>query len=173
MIPDLARPRRVRRPEVSMMSKRAAFASVLGLLAMIALPVASASAAEGGDPVAEITRLLEWFLAPENNPRAATHQRFWADDLVYTSSAGVVRTKAEIMAGFTGDPPPADQTSWSAEDVLVRPYGDAAALTFRLVGRAADGSTMQYRNSAMLLMRGGEWRAVTWQATRVSEQPAP
>ena len=154
------------------MCKRAVFASVLALLAMIALPGTPAQAAERGDTVAEITGLLDWFLAPENNPRAATHQRFWAEDLVYTSSAGVVRTKAEIMAGFTGDPPPADQTSWSAEDVLVRPYGDAAALTFRLVGRAADGSTMQYRNSAMFLRRDGEWRAVTWQATRVSEQPA-
>jgi ketosteroid isomerase-like protein len=154
------------------MCKRAVFASVLGLLAMIALPVAPALAAERGDTVTEITELLEWFLAPENNPQAATHQRFWAEDLVYTSSAGVVRSKAEIMAGFTGDPPPAGETSWSAEDVLVRPYGDAAALTFRLVGRAADGSTMQYRNSAMFLKRDGEWRAVTWQATRVSEQPA-
>ena len=134
---------------------------------------ASVSAADGGDPVAEITGLLEWFLAPENNPQAATHQRFWSDDLVYTSSAGVVRTKAEIMAGFTGDPQPAGETNWSAEDVLVRPYGDAAALTFRLVGRAADGSSMQYRNSAMFLRRDGEWRAVTWQATRVPEQPAP
>jgi hypothetical protein len=155
------------------MCKRAVFASVLALLTMIALPGTPALAAERGDTVAEITELLDWFLAPENNPRAATHQRFWAEDLVYTSSAGVVRTKAEIMAGFTGDPRPADQTSWSAEDVLVRPYGDAAALTFRLVGRAADGSTMRYRNSAMFLRRDGEWRAVTWQATRVADQPAP
>ena len=154
------------------MRMRAAFASVLGLLAMIALPAVSASAADGGDTVAEITELLDWFLAPQNNPKAATHQRFWADDLVYTRSTGVVRTKAEIMAGFTGDPPPADETSWSAEDVLVRPYGDAAALTFRLVGRAADGSSMQFRNSAMFLKRNGEWRAVTWQATRVPDQPA-
>ncbi|HSQ70358.1 MAG TPA: nuclear transport factor 2 family protein [Steroidobacteraceae bacterium] len=154
------------------MRMRAAFASVLGLLAMIALPVTPASAADGGDTVAEITGLLDWFLAPQNNPKAATHQRFWADDLVYTRSTGVVRTKAEIMAGFTGDPPPADETSWSAEDVLVRPYGDAAALTFRLVGRAADGSSMQFRNSAMFLKRNGEWRAVTWQATRVPDQPA-
>ena len=154
------------------MRKHAAIRWVLSLLTVLAVTGTPAIAAEDGDTVAEITELLDWFLAPENNPRAATHQRFWADDLVYTSSSGVVRTKAEIMAGFTGDPPPADQTSWSAEDVLVRPYDDAAALTFRLVGRAADGSTMRYRNSAMFLKRDGEWRAVTWQATRVSDQPA-
>jgi len=57
---------------------------------------------------------------------------------------------------------------WSAEDVLVRPYGNAAALTFRLVGRAANGSTKQYRNSAMFLKRDGEWRAATWQATPIA-----
>lgn len=154
------------------MRKHAAIRWGLSLLTVLAVTGTPAIAAEDGDTVAEITELLDWFLAPENNPRAATHQRFWADDLVYTSSSGVVRTKAEIMAGFTGDPPPADQTSWSAEDVLVRPYDDSAALTFRLVGRAADGSTMRYRNSAMFLKRDGEWRAVTWQATRVSDQPA-
>lgn len=154
------------------MRKRAVVTSILGLLTVLAFPGTPALAAEDGDTVAEITQLLDWFLAPQNNPKAATHQRFWADDLVYTRSTGVVRTKAEIMAGFTGDPPPADETSWSAEDVLVRPYDDAAALTFKLVGRAADGSIMQYRNSAMFLKRDGEWRAVTWQATRVSDQPA-
>ena len=36
-----------------------------------------------------------------------------------------------------------------------------------------DGTISRYRNSAMFLKRGGEWRAVTWQATRVAESPAP
>ena len=150
------------------MRKRAAVSSVLSLLTVLAFPGTPALAAEEGNTVAEITQLLEWFLAPENNPKAVTHQRFGAEDVVYTRSTGVVRTKADIMAGFAGDPPPADAMRWSAEDVLVRPYGDAAALTFRLVGRAADGSTMQYRNSAMFLKRDGEWRAVTWQATPIA-----
>ena len=123
--------------------------------------------------MAEVTQLLTWFLAPENNPRAATHQRFWAEDVVYTSSSGVVRSKAEILASFDGSERPADEMRWSAEDVLVRPYDDAAALTFRLVGRSADGSAMLYRNSAMFLKRDGEWHAVTWQATRIQETPTP
>jgi hypothetical protein len=151
------------------MRKRAAVKSVVSLLLLFAIPSAPATARDDSDTLAEITQLLNWFLAPENNPRAATHQRFWADDLVYTRSTGLVRTKADIMAGLAGDRPPADGMRWSAEDVLVRPYDDAAALTFRLVGRAADGSTLQYRNSAMFLKRDGEWRAVTWQATPIAE----
>jgi ketosteroid isomerase-like protein len=154
------------------MRKRAAVTSVLSLLTVLALPGTAVVAAEDGDTVAEITQLLEWFLAPGNNPRAATHQRFWADDVVYTRATGLVRTKADIMAGFSGGQPPAEEIRWSAEDVLVRPYGDAAALTFRLVGQAADGSTKQYRNSAMFLKRDGEWRAVTWQATPIVDPGA-
>jgi ketosteroid isomerase-like protein len=154
------------------MRKHAAVTWVLSLLVTLAFPGAPALAAEEGNTVAEITQLLEWFLAPGNNSTAAAHQRFWADDLVYTRSTGLVRTKADIMAGFSGDQPPADEMRWSAEDVLVRPYGDAAALTFRLVGRAADGSTKQYRNSAMFLKRDGEWRAVTWQATPIADSDA-
>jgi ketosteroid isomerase-like protein len=154
------------------MRKRAAVTIVLGLLAVLALPASPALAAEDSDTVVEITKLLEWFLAPGNNPTAAAHRRFWADDVVYTRATGLVRTKADIMAGFSGDQPPAEEMHWSAEDVLVRPYGDAAALTFRLVGRAADGSTKQYRNSAMFLKRDGEWRAVTWQATPIADPDA-
>jgi hypothetical protein len=156
------------------MLKHAAVTLVFGLLTVLAFPGTPALAAEDGNTVAEITQLLGWFLAPGNNPKAATHQRFWADDLVYTRSTGLVTTKAEIMAGLAGgDQLPADGISWSAEDVLVRPYDDAAALTFRLVGRAADGSTKRYRNSAMFLKRDGEWRAVTWQATPILEPDAP
>jgi len=155
------------------MRNRTAFVSALGLLALFAIAALPARAAESSETVAEITQLLNWFLAPENNPRAATHQRFWAEDVVYTSSSGVVRRKAEILASFDGSERSADEMRWSAEDVLVRPYNDAAALTFRLVGRAADGKASLYRNSAMFLKRDGEWRAVTWQATRIQETPTP
>jgi hypothetical protein len=155
------------------MRNRTAFVSALSLLALIAIATLPARAAESSETVAEVTQLLTWFLAPENNPRAATHQRFWAEDVVYTSSSGVVRRKAEILASFDGSERPVDEMRWSAEDVLVRPYDDAAALTFRLVGRTADGSAMLYRNSALFLKRDGEWRAVTWQATRIQETPSP
>ena len=90
--------------------------------------------------------LLESFLSPGQNPTRAAHERFWADDLVYTSSTGKVTNKAQILKSF--DEPPQKEPGkttepepvYSAEDVLVRPYGEMAALTFRLVARAADGS---------------------------------
>ena len=93
---------------------------------------------------AEITALLTSFLSPEQNPTRAAHESFWADDLVYTSSAGKVTNKAEILASFDEPPkrepakPAEPEPVYSAEDSLVRPYGEMAALTFRLVARAAD-----------------------------------
>ena len=111
----------------------------------------SASPAPAPDPERtrrEITALLTSFLSPEQNPTRAAHERFWADDLVYTSSAGKVTNKAEILKSF--DPAPGGETPkagsektpepepvYSAEDVLVRPYGEMAALTFRRTSSSA------------------------------------
>ena len=119
---------------------------------------------------AAITKLLNDFLTFNSDP--AQHDRFWADDLVYTSSAGLVKTKPDIMKGFADaakaapTAPAVPPSAYSAEDVLVRLYGDAAALTFRLVARSADGSVATFRNSGTLLHRNGKWQGVTWQATK-------
>jgi hypothetical protein len=126
---------------------------------------------------AEITALLANFLSPDQNPTRAAHERFWADDLVYTSSSGKVTGKAEILSSFDEAPAvePGKEPApvYSAEDVLVRPYGNMAALTFRLVARAADGTTQIYRNSATFLYRDGKWQAITWQATKVPREVPP
>jgi|CXWL01.1.fsa_nt_gi predicted alpha/beta superfamily hydrolase len=123
---------------------------------------------------ATITALLQEFLA--KNSDRAQHDRFWADDLIYTGSGATVRTKAEIMKSFDEDktapakPLPADATvqpTYSAEDIVVRPYGSTAALTFRLVAQNPDGTVQYYRNSGTLLLRDGRWQVVTWQATKV------
>ncbi len=137
---------------------------------------------------AAITALLQEFLA--KNSERAQHDRFWADDLVYTTSGATVKTKAEIMKSFDADktapakPLPADakqsagqrpagqqagtvQPTYAAEDIVVRPYGSTAALTFRLVAHNPDGTVQYYRNSETLLLRDGRWQVVTWQATKV------
>src|SRR5207245_11628800 len=78
-------------------------------------------------PQEEISSLLNAFLAKVDDP--AVHERFWADDLIYVSAAGVVRSKAEILKSMrVGDPPAARGTNpgWpkntvSAAGVKVRP----------------------------------------------------
>ena len=120
--------------------------------------------------------MLTTFLTPEVNNSIAGHERFWADDLVYTSSAGKVMSKADILKSFPEDLKPKAERHpearpvFSAQDILVRPYGDTAALTFRLVERDPDGKISYFRNSGTFLLRNGKWQAITWQATRVPPQ---
>lgn len=136
-------------------------------------------AAHGGDATPERTRteiaaMLTTFLTPAVNNSVAGHERFWADDLVYISSNGKVMSKADILKSFPADAKPkSDKPAepgpvFTAEDVLVRPYGDTAALTFRLVEHDPDGKISYFRNSGTFLLRNGKWQAVTWQATRVA-----
>lgn len=121
--------------------------------------------------VAEITASLNEFLAQNADP--AQHDRFWADDLVYTSSAAKVQGKADIMKSMreSAAAPKSDQPApaYSAEHIVVRPYDGFAALNFRLVAKNPDGTTNYYRNSGTLVRRAGRWQVVTWQATREPE----
>ena len=147
-----------------------------GLLAAINAYGGEANPPDAEGTRTEIAAMLTTFLTPAVNNTAAGHQRFWADDLVYTSSTGKVMSKADIVKSFAEEskaesgkqakPGPV----FTAEDVLVRPYGDMAALTFRLVEHDPDGKISYFRNSGTFLLRQGKWQAITWQATRVTVQ---
>ncbi len=152
-----------------------ALAVLISLMLPAAVAMADDKPATPEQTTAEITALLKDFLA--NVDQASAHDRLWAADLVYTSSAGKVNRKADIMQGFDAPPAKADspaepKETYSADDILVRQFGDAAALTFRLTRHAADGSQSHYRNSGMFVRREGQWQVVTWQATIVPVEPA-
>jgi ketosteroid isomerase-like protein len=121
---------------------------------------------------AELTRLLREFLAGASRNDAAAHQRFWADELVYTGSSGRRIGKADILSDLRTPPSPrpaGPATTYTAEDIRIQQYGDTAIVAFRLVGTTQSGGTSQvarYLNTGTFLKRGGEWRAVAWQATK-------
>jgi ketosteroid isomerase-like protein len=153
------------------------------ILVLVVLSAAGglARAQEPAPDAAELTRLLNEFLAGASHDDIKVHERFWADDLIYTRSAGVRTNKHEILEslragpGAPGEPP----VTYSAEDVRIHQYGDTAIVAFRLVGRTGGDapSTQDYLNTGTFLKRNGEWRAVAWQATKVSgaepERPEP
>lgn len=118
--------------------------------------------------VSDISALLREFLVRVDDP--AMHARFWADDLIYTSGRGEVKTKAEIVKSVADaakvSPADTPRTSYGAEEVRVRPYGTFAALNFRLLVKNPDGTQWYSRNSGAFLWRNGHWQVVTWQATR-------
>ena len=146
-----------------------------GLLTAIAAHGGDANSSNGEHTRTEIIAMLTTFLTPAVNNTPTGHERFWADELVYTSSAGKVMSKADILKSFAEEPKsePDKQAKpgpvFTAEDVLVRPHGDMAALTFRLVEHDPDGKISYFRNSGTFLLLHGKWQAITWQATRVAD----
>ncbi|EIW89833.1 hypothetical protein AGRI_04281 [Alishewanella agri BL06] len=120
------------------------------------------------DDRAELTALLAEFLdgATRNDP--AVHDKYWAEELIYTSSAGRRFGKAELMQGVNsrGELPAAEiNMRYSSEDLQILQYGDTAVVAFTLVGTSAQ-ETLRFLNSGTFVKRNGKWQAVNWQATR-------
>jgi len=122
---------------------------------------------------AELTRLLNEFLAGASRGDAAVHERFWADDLIYTRSAGRRVNKADVMRDVRSAPAPKPGdpvTVYTAEDIHIQQYGDTAIVAFRLVATTDAGGTKQVANllnSGTFLKRAGRWQVVNWQSTRM------
>ncbi len=93
--------------------------------------------AQTAPDAAELTSLLKEFLAGASRNDAAVHDRFWADDLIYTGSGGRRRSKAELMRDVRSAPAPKPtdpKTTYSGEDIRIQQYGNTAIVAFRLVG---------------------------------------
>lgn len=120
----------------------------------------------------ELTKLLNEFLAATTDP--AMHERFWADDLIYTRSAGLRISKSQVIHDIKSAPAPKpgdSKTIYSAEDVRIQQYGDTAIVAFRLVGTTtteAGPQVSRFLNSGTFLKRNGKWQVVNWQATRMA-----
>jgi len=130
-------------------------------------------AAPSAKDAASLTTMLNDFLAGASRNDAAVHDRFWADDLIYTGSSGRRIGKADIMKDVRSAPAPDPQepkTVFTAEDVRIQQYGDAALVAFRLVATTTGTDTTavaQFLNSGMFIKRGGKWQVVGWQATKM------
>jgi hypothetical protein len=147
---------------------------------LLALAVIASASLLHADDHAELTALLHTFLAGASRDDVAVHDRFWADDLIYTTSSGKRIGKADILRDVKASPAPKPGdpvTTYTADEIRVQPYGDMAVLAFRLVATTRKSGAMEvqhYLNTGTFARLGGEWRAVSWQATRVpAAEPAP
>jgi ketosteroid isomerase-like protein len=125
----------------------------------------------------QIEKLIRDFLIGAGNNDVAEHERFWADDLIYTSAAGIVRTKADILKNVresASKPDPNEpKTTFDAEDMTIHDFGNFAVVNFRLVAHGEkDGKpeTRYFRNTGTLHRINNEWRVIAWQATRIEEK---
>ncbi len=147
---------------------------LIGLPAFLALiSIASFSSCTQVDPEQEkeeLTALLGEFLSNVDDPEM--HDRLWAEDLVYTGSAGTRHGKKVIMDGMReteSDTSESAGPSYSYKDLEIKIFGKTAAITFQLIAETPTESgldTTNYLNSGFFEKRAGQWKAVIWQATR-------
>ena len=143
------------------------------LLALLMLTIPIGVRAQTAPAADELTTLLKAFLTGASSNDAAIHERFWAEDLIYTGSAGRRRGKAEVMRDVRSAPAPklGDATTvYAAEDIRIQQYGDSAVVAFRLVAttqKNGSSDVTNYLNSGTFIKRNGKWQVVNWQSTKV------
>jgi len=144
------------------------FKPILLSLTLLLLGAASAFA----DERSELAALVDEFLAGASINDADMHRRFWSEDLVYTSSSGSRYGKSQILAGMSEAPDPQEVSAvYSSDQVDIRMLADdVAVVTFRLVATSDDGSVDYFLNTGVFERLNSQWRASTWQATKVPKE---
>lgn len=146
--------------------------------ALMVMMLAVGLDAQTSPDVADLNKGLKEFLTGASRNDVAAHDRFWAEELIYTGSSGRRVGKADILRDLRAAPPskPGDATTtYTAEDIRIQLYGDTAIVAFRLVGTTEKGGKAEvakYLNTGAFLKRNGQWRAVSWQATRLPRPEA-
>lgn len=144
-------------------------------VAVALFTIALGAAAQGPrlSPTArQLTTRLNEFLDAAGKGDRAIFDRFFADDVIYTRSAGGTVDKAAIMRNVDQRDAAAGTSKFSADDVTIHDYGTTAIVNFRLTALSEkDGksTTSHYRNTATFLKRSNGWQVVAWQSTKVPE----
>ncbi len=118
----------------------------------------------------QVEKLVRDFLSGAAKNDTAAHERFWSDDVIYTTSTGIVRTKAEILKNVKEASPKDPKTTYDAEDMTIHDYGDFAVVSFRLVAHGeVEGKppVRTFRNTGTVRKINGQWKVVAWQATKI------
>jgi ketosteroid isomerase-like protein len=151
------------------------------LSTILCLSMTGSLCAQTAPDAAELTKLLQDFLAGASKNDIAMHDRFWADELVYTSALGRRKGKADILRELRDEtkatPKPEEGTVvYSAEDIRIQQHGDTAVVAFRLVAttdKAGAKTVANYFNTGTFLKRNGKWQVIAWQATALPKESAP
>jgi len=144
--------------------------SARSMALMFVLAFTASCASNNGQVSRDVTRQLQDFLAAVPRNDKQVYDNFFADDVIYTRSAGVTIGKAEIMKNVGGRAANGPAMTFEADNITVHPYGDMAVVNFRLVIHSQNNGkteTSYNRNTGTFLKRNGKWQVVAWQSTRV------
>jgi ketosteroid isomerase-like protein len=118
----------------------------------------------------QLTQMVRDFLAAVPEGSRQLFDEFFADDVIYTRSAGITVDKGEILRNIGVRAVNEPKATYEADDFTVHAYGDTAVVNFRLVQHnEKDGKpgTNYFRNTGTFLKRNGKWQVVAWQSTKV------
>lgn len=118
----------------------------------------------------QLTQLVRDFLAAVPRGEHETFDAFFADDVIYTRSAGITVDKSEILRNIGVRAANEPKATYEGDGFTVHAYGEMAVVNFRLVQHnQKDGKeeTNYFRNTGTFLKRHGKWQVVAWQSTRV------
>ncbi|MCO1333714.1 nuclear transport factor 2 family protein [Microbulbifer sp. OS29] len=134
---------------------------------VLALPLTvTAIPAAAGDRE-DLHQLVTDFISKAASDSQA-HQRFWAEELIYTNSSGKRFGKSEIMQGMQSPSEEPITVKYSAEDIDIRLLGDTAIVAFKLIAHDSNKTEENhYFNTGTFIKHRGEWRALAWQATNI------
>lgn len=118
-----------------------------------------------------LKKTLNAFLLGATINDAVVHEKFWADELVYTSSNGTRFDKSKLMKDVNlGKKSTLDQATllYTAEAIEIREFDGMAVVTFTLVASNPQTKqvTQKYLNSGVMIWRDNRWQAVNWHATK-------
>jgi ketosteroid isomerase-like protein len=151
------------------------FRSLLFFACILTLACAASCASSNDRVTRDLTKRLQDFLAAVPRDDRQVYEDFFADDVIYTRSAGVTIDKAEIIKNIGHRDPNAPAMTFEADNITVHPYGDMAVVNFRLVihSQSKDKTETTYnRNTGTFLKRDGKWQVVAWQSTKAPPEEA-
>jgi ketosteroid isomerase-like protein len=114
---------------------------------------------------------LDWRQAQLTNDISVV-DRLLADDYLGISANGTLETKADELAKRRSGS--LHITQFDLSDIKVRIYGDTAVVTSKaeLVGKSGDRDISgRYRYTRVYSNRAGQWRIVSFEASRISGEP--
>ena len=129
-----------------------------------------------GNAEQEISRLEKGMQDALLKNDTALFEKVATDDYLVINPVGIVGTKAQALAGSQN----VKMESFSADDVKVRVYGDAAVVTGRatIKGQLKTGADSaqdisgQYRYTRVYVKQQGQWRLASFQFAPVRQPPA-
>jgi len=155
-----------------MRGRTSALFTALTLLACTApWPQSVGAGSASRDPTEEIRALETARNEAILHGDAAALDKMTSDDYTFITLRGELRTKAEILKGFSSGA--FRYESREISDLRIRVYGDAAVVTGRSVQKGRENGkdySGAYWFTRVYVRQAGEWRTVALQTTLI-EQP--